>query len=83
MNKKRKVIHILMPILLTVISYIFGISFAFKIPLPKGGYSPVTYLMSFKLAFGVFAVSSIISAILYVGSKKKWRKQTKVSTIPV
>ena len=71
MNKKRIVIHIVIPILLTILSYFISISFIFKIPDGKGGYEAITYLVAFKLAFGIFAVSSIISAILYVGSKKK------------
>ena len=71
MNKKRIVIHIVIPILLTILSYFISISFIFKIPDGKGGYEAITYLFAFKLAFGIFAVSSIISAILFVGSKKK------------
>lgn len=72
MNKKRIIIHIVVPILLTILSYFASISFIFKIPDPSGiGYTPETYYFAFKLAFGVCAVSFIISAILYVGNKKK------------
>lgn len=72
MNKKKIIIHIIVPILLTVLAYFISISFIFKIPDPNGiGYVPETYYFAFKLSFGVLAVSSIISAILYVGSKKK------------
>lgn len=71
MNKKRIIIHIVVPILLTILSYFASISFIFKIPDARGGYETITYLFAFKLAFGVCAVSSIISAILYVGNKKK------------
>lgn len=70
-NKKRIVLHIVIPILLTILSYFISISFIFKIPDGRGGYEAITYLFAFKLAFGVCAVSSIISAILYVGNKKK------------
>lgn len=70
-NKKRIVLHIVVPILLTILSYFASISFIFKIPDGRGGYEAITYYFAFKLAFGVCAVSSIISAILYVGNKKK------------
>ena len=72
MNKKRIIIHIAIPILLTILSYFISVSFIFSIPDPSGiGYTFGTYLFSFILAFGVLAVSSIVSAILYVGNKKK------------
>ena len=72
MNKKKIVLHIVVPILLTILSYFISISFIFKIPDPSGiGYTPETYYFAFKLAFGMCAVSFIISAILYVGNKKK------------
>ena len=71
MNKKKITLHIVIPILLTILSYFISISFIFKIPEGIGGYEAITYLFAFKLAFVVFAVSSIISAILYVGNKKK------------
>lgn len=68
---KKKILHIIVSILLTVVAYFVSISFIFKIPDGRGGYEAITYLFAFKLAFGVLAVSSIISAILYVGNKKK------------
>lgn len=72
MKKKKAIIHIIVPILLTILSYFISVLFIFKIPNPSGvGYTSETYLFSFTLAFGVLAVSSIISAILYVGNKKK------------
>ncbi len=72
MNKKRIALHIIIPILLTILSYFVSISFIFKIPDPSGiGYTLETYLFAFIFAFGVLAVSSIVSAILYVGNKKK------------
>lgn len=71
MNKRRIIIHIVIPVILTILAYFISISFIFKIPDDRGGYEAITYLFAFKLAFGVLAVSSIISAILYVGNKKK------------
>lgn len=71
MNKKRIIIHIIVPVILTILAYFISISFIFKVPDGRGGYEDITYLFAFKLAFGVCAVSSIISAILYVGNKKK------------
>lgn len=69
-NAKKIIIHIIVPIILMVLVYFISISYIYKIPLPGGGYSIGTYLFGIILAFGTLAVSSIISAILYVGSKK-------------
>ena len=52
-NKKRIVLHIVIPILITILSYLISISFIFKIPDGRGGYEAITYLFAFKLAFGV------------------------------
>lgn len=71
MNKKKTLIHIVIPVILTILAYFVSILFIFKIPNGRSGYETITYLFAFKLAFGVLAVSSIISAILYVGSKRK------------
>ena len=72
MNKKRILIHIATPIALTILSYFISISFIFKIPDPSGvGYVPETYLFAFILAMFVLGVSAIVSAILYVGKKRK------------
>ena len=71
MNKKRVIIHIITPIILSIISYFISISFIFKIPAPGGDYTIETYLFAFILAMFVLGVSAIISAILYVGRKRK------------
>ncbi len=72
MNKKRIVIHIIIPIVLTILSYFISTSFIFKIPDPSGiGYAPETYYFALKLSIFVLGVSSIISTILYVGRKNK------------
>lgn len=68
MNKKRVVIHIAIPIVLSMLSYFISTSFLFKIPDPSGiGYVPETYLFVFILAMLVLGVSDI----LYVGRKRK------------
>lgn len=71
MNKKRVVIHIVIPIALSILSYLISISFIFKIPVPGGGYTIETYLFAFILAMFVLGISAIISVILYVGKKEK------------
>ncbi len=72
MNKKRVVIHITIPILLSMLSYFISTSVLFKIPDPSGiGYVPETYLVAFIVALFVLGISAIISAILYVGRKRK------------
>lgn len=72
MNKRRIVIHIVIPITLSILSYFISISFIFKIPDPSGvGYVPETYLFAFILAIFILGVSAIVSAILYVGKKRK------------
>lgn len=72
MNKKRVVIHIAVPIVLSMLSYFISISYLFKIPDPSGiGYVPETYLFAFILAMFVLGVSAIVSAILYVDRKRK------------
>ena len=77
MNKKRVIIHIITPIVLSIISYFISISFIFKIPDPSGvGYVPETYLFAFILAMFVLGVSAIVSAILYVGRKRNGVFQT-------
>lgn len=72
MNKNRIIIHIVAPIVLSILSYFISISFIFKIPDPSGvGYVSKTYLFAFILAMFILGVSAIISAILYVGRKRK------------
>lgn len=71
MNKKRVTIHIIIPIALSILSYFISTSFIFKIPDPHGGYALITYLFAFILAMFVLGVSAIVSAILYVGRKRK------------
>lgn len=70
MNKKKVIIYIVIPIVLTILSYFISISFVFKIPDPSGiGYAPETYYFALKLSIFVLGISSIVSAILYVGRK--------------
>lgn len=72
MNKRRVTIHVVIPIVLSILSYFISISFIFKIPDPSSvGYVPETYLFAFILAMFVLGVSAIVSAILYVGKKRK------------
>lgn len=72
-NPQKIIIHTIVPILLAILTYFISILFIFRIPDPRymGGCHPATYLFGIILAFGTLAVSSIISAILYVISKKK------------
>ena len=71
MNKKRILIHIATPIALTILSYFISTTFIFKIPAPGGGYTIETYLFAFILAIFVLGISSIVSAILFIGHKRK------------
>lgn len=72
MNKKRILIHIVIPIILTIFSYFISTSFIFKIPDPSGiGYSAETYYFALKLSIFVLGISSVVSAILYVGRKRR------------
>ena len=72
MSKKTIAMHIAMPILLAILSFIISIMFVFRIPNPSGvGYATVTYVFAFKLLLFVLGVSAIISSILYIGKKKK------------
>lgn len=72
MNKKRMLIYIAIPIILTILSYFISTAFIFKIPDPSGiGYTTETYYFAFKLSIFVLGVSSIVSAILFVGHKRK------------
>ena len=71
MNKKRILIHIAIPIILTILSYFISTTFIFKIPDPSGGYTAETYYFALKLSIFVLGISSIVSAILFVGVKEK------------
>ena len=72
MNKKRILIHIAIPIILTILSYFISTTFIFKIPDPSGvGYTAETYYFSLKLSIFVLGISSVVSAILFVGRKRK------------
>lgn len=68
---KKILFHILIPIILAILMFILSISYIFRIPVPGGGLSGLTYFVGFCFAIFVLAVSSIISVILYVGNKKK------------
>lgn len=70
MNKKRVIIHVVIPIALSILSYFISTTFIFKIPAPGGGYAMETYLFAFILAMFVLGVSAIVSSILYIGHKK-------------
>ena len=72
MNKKRILTHIAIPIALTILSYFISTTFIFKIPDPSGvGYTAETYYFALKLSIFVLSISSIVSAILFVGHKRK------------
>ncbi|MDE7062571.1 MAG: hypothetical protein K2O73_04920, partial [Lachnospiraceae bacterium] len=72
MKIKKVIIYIVIPIVLAMLSYFISTSFIFKIPDPSGiGYTPVTYYFALKLSIFVLGISSIVSAILYVGRKNK------------
>ena len=72
MNKKRILIHIAIPIILTILSYFISTTFIFKIPDPSGvGYTAETYYFALKLSIFVLGISSVVSAILFVGRKRK------------
>lgn len=70
MNKK--ILHIIVPILLTVVAY-FICTKIFYIPDPTKPNTTtwVTDAISVGVSIFTLGVSAIISAILYVGSKKK------------
>lgn len=71
MNKKRAIILII-PIVLSILSYFISISCIFKIPDTSGvGYVSETYLFAFILAMFVLGISVIISYILYIDRKRK------------
>ena len=67
---KKIILHIGLPILTAIVSYLLSITCIFKIPSSNGGYEPITYMVGFGIALFVFGVSAIVSAILYIGSKK-------------
>lgn len=67
---KKIILHIGFPILIAIVSYLLSITCIFKIPSPNGGYEPITYMVGFGIALFVLGVSAIVSAILYIGSKK-------------
>ena len=67
---KKIILHIGFPILITILSYLLSINCIYKIPSPNGGYKPITYMVGFGIALFVLGVSAIVSAILYIGSKK-------------
>ena len=67
---KKIILHIGFPILIEIVSYLLSITCIFKIPSSNGGYEPITYMVGFGIALFVFGVSAIVSAILYIGSKK-------------
>lgn len=70
--KKKHLIHILVPTVLSIVSYFVSINFIFKVPNPTGiGFADVTYMFGFKVAMSVLGVSSIVSAILYIGRKNQ------------
>lgn len=72
MSKKTIVMHIAIPILLAILSFFISIMFVFKIPNPSGiGYATITYMFAFKLSMFVLGISAIVSAILFIGKKKK------------
>lgn len=68
---KKIILHIGIPILITIFSYLLSVNCIFKIPSPDGGYEPITYMVGLGIALFVLGVSAIVSAILYVGSKRK------------
>ena len=69
---KKKILHIIIPIMLTIVAY-FLCTKIFYIPDPtKPNTSTwVTDAISIGVSVFTLGVSAIISAILYVGSKKK------------
>ena len=71
-SMKKKILHIIVPILLTVVAY-FVCTKAFYIPDPTKPNTAtwVTDAISIGVSIFTLGVSAIISAILYVGSKKK------------
>lgn len=69
---KKKILHIIIPIMLTIVAY-FLCTKIFYIPDPtKPNTSTwVTDAISIGVSVFTLGVSAIISAILYVGRKKK------------
>ena len=68
-NIKRIVLHISVPIIISILMFFISILFIFRISAPGYGLHPATYLFGIILAFGTLVVSSIISVILYVAKK--------------
>lgn len=72
MNKKRIIIHIVAPILLAIIAnFVCMKLFYIPDPIKPNTSTWVTDAISVGISILTLAVSSIISAILYVGNKKK------------
>ena len=67
---KKIILHRGLPILIAIVSYLLSITCIFKIPSSNGGYEPITYIVGFGIALFALGVSAIVSAILYIGSKK-------------
>ena len=67
---KKKILHIIVPILLTVVAY-FVCTKAFYIPDPTKPNTATWVTDAISKGLTKLGVSAIISAILYVGSKKK------------
>ena len=68
---KKSILYILLPIVIAILSYFVFFNYIFYIPDPNSTKCiPETYYFSFIFAFFVLCVSSIISAILYVGNKR-------------
>lgn len=69
---KKKILHIIVPIILTIVAY-FVCTKIFYIPDPTKPNTAtwVTDAISIGVSIFTLGVSAIISAILYVGGKKK------------
>lgn len=71
MSKKTIVMHITIPILLAILSFFISTTLLFRIPDPMGGLHPSTYIFAIRVFMFVLGVSAIVSAILFIGKKKK------------
>lgn len=69
--RMKKVLYILIPIAISIVMFFVSANFFFKVPNPTGiGFDPITYKVAWMVAFGSLIISSGVSSLLFVRSKK-------------
>lgn len=66
----KKALYILIPIAIAVLMFFVSTNIIFRVPDPKGGFAPITYMVASIVSFGTLITSGIISVVLYIRSKK-------------